>query len=441
MNIQNALAAETDAMELETSDKKPRTIGIVVLLITFGVFGMWAAFAPIDSASLAPGVVMVKGNRKTVQHLEGGIVREILVADGEQVTAGEPLIRLDDTQFSAELGILRGQWFTARAVESRLIAERDDLESVQFPEDMDIEDTRAEEAKRNEVQIFTARRNARLGEQEVLEQRIEQLQRQIEGLNALILSKKELSTSYTSEIEDLAALLSEGYVEKTRLVELQRSLSRTQGEIADHRATIAQGEVKIGETRLEMLQRNKEFKTEVVDRLAEAQAQVFDLRERVTAIQDKVERTVIRAPVAGIVLGLKTHTIGGVIQGGTPLLDIVPENEELIVEAKVPPQDIDRVYVGAEAKIRFSAFQTSTTPTVVGRVTEISADRFEDRDTGFSYYLARVEVTPENLAMLGNLTLVPGMPAEVLITTGERTLLQYLVQPASNAMARSLIED
>lgn len=441
MNIQNALAAEIDAMGLDISDKKPRTIGIIILLITFGVFGMWAAFAPIDSASLSQGVVVVKGNRKTVQHLEGGIVKEILVAEGEQVVAGQPLIRLEGTQFSAELGILRGQWFTAKAIESRLIAERDDLESVRFPEDLDIEDSRAEEAKRNEVQIFSARRSARLGEQEVLEQRIEQLQRQIDGLEALIRSKEELSVSYQAEIKDLAALLSEGYVEKTRMVELERSFARTKGEIADHLATIAQAEVKVGETRLEMLQLNKKFKTEVVDKLAEAQAQVFDLRERIAAIQDKVERTVIRAPVDGIVLGLKTHTIGGVIQGATPLLDIVPENEELIVEARVPPQDIDRVYVGAEAKVRFSAFKTSTTPTVVGLVTEISADRFEDRDTGTSYYLARVEVTPEHLAMLGSLTLVPGMPAEVLINTGERTLLQYLVQPASNAMARSLIED
>src|SRR5690606_24431037 len=189
----------------DTSDTKPRTIGLLVLLITFGIFGTWAAFAPLDSASHAQGVVSVKGKRKTVQHLEGGIVREILVTDGQTVDEAQPLIILDDTQSSAELGILRGQVYTQRALESRLIAERDDAESVTFPPDLDVDDERAREAKRNEVQIFNARRSSRMGEQEVLEQRIVQLESQIDGLNALIESQQELSKSFASEIEDLTA--------------------------------------------------------------------------------------------------------------------------------------------------------------------------------------------------------------------------------------------
>ncbi|MGD9661213.1 MAG: HlyD family type I secretion periplasmic adaptor subunit, partial [Porticoccaceae bacterium] len=308
MNTQVTLPQNSANPELETSDKKPRTIGLIILLVTFGIFGTWAAFAPLDSASLASGVVTVKGNRKTVQHYEGGIVREILVVDGEHVQEGQPLIELDGTQFSAELGVLRGQYFTARAMESRLLAERDDLESVVFAEDLDVEDERAAESKRNEVQIFNARRNSRLGEQEVLEKRISQLDSQIKGLKALIASQEELSVSFAAEIEDLSALLTEGYVEKTRLIELQRSLSRTKGEIADHQANVAQAQMKIGETQLEILQLNKKFKTEVVDMLAEVQAKVFDLRERITAIRDKVERATIRAPVSGVVLGLSTHT-------------------------------------------------------------------------------------------------------------------------------------
>lgn len=441
MNTQVTLPQNSANPELETSDKKPRTIGLIILLVTFGIFGTWAAFAPLDSASLASGVVTVKGNRKTVQHYEGGIVREILVVDGEHVQEGQPLIELDGTQFSAELGVLRGQYFTARAMESRLLAERDDLESVVFAEDLDVEDERAAESKRNEVQIFNARRNSRLGEQEVLEKRISQLDSQIKGLKALIASQEELSVSFAAEIEDLSALLTEGYVEKTRLIELQRSLSRTKGEIADHQANVAQAQMKIGETQLEILQLNKKFKTEVVDMLAEVQAKVFDLRERITAIRDKVERATIRAPVSGVVLGLSTHTIGGVIQAGKPILDIVPENGELIVEARVSPADIDRVYIGAEARIRFSAFKSATTPTIMGEVSKISADRFEDEKDGTPYYKATVSVTEEGRQLMTGLTLVPGMPAEVLIKTGERTLLQYLVQPASNAMARSLIEE
>src|SRR5690606_32230413 len=178
-----------------------------------------------------------------------------------------------------------------------------------------------------------------------------------------------------------------------------------------------------------------------VDLLAEAQAKVFDISERMTAIQDKVARTIIRAPVEGIVLGLSTHTVGGVIQPGTPLLDIVPEKEELIVDARVSPIDIDRVELGTEAQVRFSAFKSSITPTVIGRVVKISADRLVDEKTGEPYYQAKVEVSKEEMSSLGDLTLVPGMPAEVLIKTGERTMFQYLVQPATNAFARSLIED
>jgi epimerase transport system membrane fusion protein len=433
--------ADSEQMQLETSDKKPLRIGIIILSVTFGIFGLWAVFAPLDSAALAPGVVTVKGNRKTVQHLEGGIVAEILVTEGEVVETGEPLIILDATQARAELGILRGQYYSARALEGRLLAERDDLKSVAFAKDLDTDDLRATEAKLNEEQIFNARRNSRLGETEVLEQRIDQLESQIKGLRALVASKQELQESYQEEIEDLNALLAEGFVDKIRLREMQRSLARNAGEIADHQASIAQAEMKIGETRLEILQLNKQFKTEVVDLLAEAQAKVFDISERMTAIQDKVARTIIRAPVEGIVLGLSTHTVGGVIQPGTPLLDIVPEKEELIVDARVSPIDIDRVELGTEAQVRFSAFKSSITPTVIGRVVKISADRLVDEKTGEPYYQAKVEVSKEEMSSLGDLTLVPGMPAEVLIKTGERTMFQYLVQPATNAFARSLIED
>jgi epimerase transport system membrane fusion protein len=230
-------------------------------------------------------------------------------------------------------------------------------------------------------------------------------------------------------------------VDKQRLRELQRSQSRLMGEVAEHRAAIAQAEVEIGETRLQILQLNKQFTMEVADLLAQTQGKVYDLRERISAIEDRVRRTQINAPVAGVVLGMNTHTIGGVIRPGEPILDIVPESEELVVEARLSPRDIDRVAVGTEATIRFSAFKSATTPTIHAVVTNVSADRLVDEHTGASYYLARVEVNEEGNEKLGSLTLVAGMPAEVLIKTGERTLFQYLVQPATNAFARSMLED
>lgn len=434
--------AGSEEMPLETSDRKPRLWGLIIVLVTFGIFGTWATFAPLDGAALAPGVVTVKSYRKTVQHLEGGIVRDILVRDGSVVERGQPLIVLDDTQARAELGVLRGQLFYALATQNRLASERDDLETVLFADELlSAVDLRAVEAMQSEEQIFQARRADRLGEVEVLEQRVAQLESQVDGLEALVSSKEQLARSYDEEVGDLSELLKEGFVDKQRLRELQRNAARTRGEIAEHQASIAEAKVRMGETRLEILQLNKRFMTEVVDQLAEAQASVFDLGERITAVEDRVRRTVIDAPDSGMVMGMATHTIGGVIQPGSPLLDIVPEGDELIVEAQVSPMDIDRVELGMEASIRFSAFRSSTTHVIEGEVTRISADRLTDEQTGMPYYLARVEVTEAGRENLGNLMLIPGMPAEVLIKTGERTLMQYLLQPVSDALARSLIED
>lgn len=426
---------------LDISDRVPRTIGLYIVLTVFGGFGLWAMLAPLDSAALAPAVVIVKNYHKTVQHLEGGIVSEILVTDGQLVEQGQKLLVLDATQARAELGILKGQYFTTRAMDNRLAAERDSLDTVDFSADLDVGDMRALEAIKNEELIFEARRSDRLGEIEVLGQRIVQLESQIQGLRALVASKGEIVSSYNEEVNDLTELLSEGYVDKRRLRELQRGLSRSVGEVADHRASIAQAEVKIGETRLHILQLNKRFTTEVVDQLAETQARVYDLRERISAIQDRLRRTVITAPVEGIVMGMNTHTIGGVVRPGETLLDIVPEHAELVIDARVAPMDIDRVSVGMEATIRFSAFKNATTPILHGILRNISADRLVDEQTGIPYYLVRVEVSDESKKMLGSLVLIPGMPAEVLIKTGERTLFEYLVQPARNAFARSLIED
>ncbi len=436
-------AIREGTFELDVSDKTPKFIGLLILFVTFGMFGTWAAVAPLDSAALAPGVVTVKTYRKTVQHLEGGIVEQINVRDGDQVEAGEVLLVLDDTQAKAEMGIIRGQMIASQALEARLKAERDQLEKIEFPNSFSEDDLRVKEAVLSEGQVFQARMNSHLGEIEVLEQRMTQIDEQIRGLEAVIRSKKQLMSSYRSEIKDLSELLSDGFVDKQRLRDLERQVSNLEGEMADHRSSIAQAKMKQGETRLSILQLKKDFHTEVVNQLSEVQSTLFDLRERERALMDRVERTVIRAPEAGMVLGMKVHTVGGVVQSGAPILDIVPAASDLVVEAQVSPIDIDRVSSGKLADIRFSAFKSATTPVIEGRVEHISADRLTNEETGMPYYLARVELTEEGRANLeqANLVLVPGMPAEVLINSGERTFLEYLVQPATNAFARSLIED
>lgn len=434
-------AALDTAPQPQINDRPIRRLGYLILFLTFGLFGSWAVFAPLDSAALAPGVVTVKSYRKTVQHLEGGIVKALHVRDGDMVQAGDVLVELDGTQTLAELEMVRSQLIAVRAMEARLTAERDDLPSLVFVPTSEGNDPRVIEAQQNEQRIFVARRSSRLGEIDVLKKRKVQLEEQVRGFQEVIASKQELARSYQSEIGDLNELLKEGFVDKQRLLEQERSVTRLRSEVADLKSSIAQTRLQIGETELQIAQLQKNFISEVVNQLAEVQTQGFDLSERLSAVQDRANRIQIRAPESGMVLGMTVHTVGGVVGPGTPLLDIVPATEDLIVEVQISPMDIDRIAPGKLADIRFSAFKSATTPVIEGQLTQVSADRLVNEQTGVPYYLGRVELTDKGRKDLGPLLLVPGMPAEVLINTGARTLLNYLVQPATNAFARSLIED
>lgn len=429
-------------IEVNTSAERPRRIGVFIVIVTFGVFGLWSLVAPLQSAALAPGTVMVKGSRKSIEHLEGGIVSELPVNDGDSVEAGELLIRLDDTQVRAQLEIARGKFYAVKALEARLQAERDNSNEVIYPALISGSgDPRAQDAMISQNQVFQASRNARLGEIEVLEQRVAQLEEQINGARALKAGKQTLVSSYAEEIKDYSELLEEGFADKQRLRELERNHARVEGEVAEHLTSIARLKIQIGETHLEILQLDKNFHTAVVDELGTTQIEIYDLQERIRAAADKADRMEIRAPVAGVIMGKTVNTIGEVVSPGESLLYVIPQNGELIVEAQVNPIDIDRVHKGQEADIRFSSFKSAITPVIGGIVVSVSADALTNEQQGTSYYLARVELSPEGYELLAGLTLVPGMPAEVLIKTGSRTLFQYLTQPIRNAFARSLIED
>ncbi len=427
--------------KLPTSDRRPRFIGMMIVFVTFGIFGTWAAVAPLEGAALAPGVVTVQTYRKTVQHLEGGIVKELHARDGDMVKAGDVLIVLDDTQVRAEYGMIRGQLIALQAMEARLRAERDDQDSIDFSAMLEHQGARAEEARAGETQVFNARRGSRLGEVSVLQKRIGQLNEQISGLQSTISTKRNLEKSYSDEIGELSELLAEGFVDKQRLLDQERKLDMLRAEVADHRSQITQTKLQISETELQILQLNKDFNADVVGQLAEVQTRVFDLQERLSGLEDRLTRIVIRAPEDGMIIGMKVHTVGGVVSPGTPLLDIVPSVSDLIVEAQVSPMDIDRIGIGKLADIRFSAFNSASTPVMEGVVNHISADRLINEQTGMPYYLARVGLTEKGTQALGALKLQPGMPAEVLINTGSRTLLQYMMQPVTDSVARSLIED
>ena len=442
MNKRLAQLTTENGTMIVTDDSSIRAIGIIIMVVTIGILGGWGYLAPIDSAALAPGFVTVKSHRKTIQHLDGGIVSKLLAKDGDIVNEGDVLLILDGTEVKAQLEILRGQHITLEAQLARLIAERDQHNQIKFPNDLqNVSDPHIFEARQGETQIFNARKNAYQGEISVLNQRANQLISKIKGLEGQRRSKQELIKSYGEEAHDLKELLAEGYANKQRLRDIERNYENATGEVAALTAEIASSEIQIGETKLQILQLQKKFQEEVAAKLGEAQSQLYDVAQRLVATNDKVLRTVIRSPAGGRVLGLSVHNTGGVITPGKPILDIVPQKEELIIDAQVSPLDIDRVSVGLLADIRFSAFKQAITPKMQGKVINLSADRLTDEKTGAPYYQAQVELTPESYVKLGNLELVPGMPAEVLINTGERTVFEYLMQPISNAFARAFIED
>ena len=427
---------------LHTNEKPIRHIGTIIVLATFALFLIWAFVAPLDSSALAPGVVVVKSYKKTIQHLDGGIVAKILVKDGDVVNAGDAVIILDDTQIKAQLEIAKAQQITFSAQVARLQAERDQRKQVLYPALLDdTSDPRTAIAKNVENNLFIARKNAYEGETSILNQRVNQLTSKINGLQGQINSKERLLSSLSEEIHDLKELLAEGFADKQRLRDIDRNHALQTAEIAQLNSDVATSQMQIGETRLQILQTQKKFQEDVASRLSEAQANLNDVQERVTAMQDKLKRIVVTAPASGMVQGLAIHTENGVIAPGHPILDIVPQNAELIIEAQVSPMDIDRVVVGLQAEVRFSAFKQAKTPKMTGQVVQLSSDRFVDEKSGMPYYQARVELTQDSQKDLGKLQLVAGMPAEVLINTGERTLFEYLAQPATNAFARSMTED
>ena len=427
--------------DMPTSDRGIRRIGLSIVLVTFGIFGTWAAFAPLSNAVHGSGYVTVQSYRKTVQHLEGGIVKELLVRDGDNVKKDDPVIVLDESQLSAEYESTRNQLIVARYKEARLRAERDQLDTIPSVELKGTDSGRAQEALAGEQQVFVSRKASRLGEISVRREQISQLKAQIVGLEEMIRTKQGLEKSYSGEIKQLKDLLAQGFVDNQRLLESQRKLDMLRTEVADHKSNIAKTKLQISETELQIVQLDKKFNADVADELAQVQAQVFDLQEKEAALQDRLSRVVIRAPESGMVLDMKVHTVGGVVQAGKPLMDIVPLSSDLVIEARVAPVDIDRLELGKTADIRFSAFSTATTPVIEGKLTRISADRLTDERTGDPYYLVRVNVTDDGIKKLANRKLQPGMPAEVLINAGDRTMLQYLLKPARNMFAESMIEE
>ncbi|MEQ8964300.1 MAG: HlyD family type I secretion periplasmic adaptor subunit [Azospirillaceae bacterium] len=407
--------------------------GLAIILVFFVGLGGWAALAPLASAAIAQGTVGPDGSRRTVQHLEGGIIRAILVRDGSRVAEGDPLVVLADVAARATYEQERTQYDMLAAMQARLIAEQRGAETLDFPDRL-VEAAEAEpevaallEAQRD---LFETRLEAHRGRKAILGQRIAQLREEITGLQAQIASQTRQLELIADEVVGVEQLLAQGLERRPRLLSLQRNQAEIEGALAQNRAAIARARQSIGETELQIVNQDAERLDQVAEQLSQVRTRLLALEDQLRQSEDVLDRTVVTAPVAGTVVELRYRTTGGVVSPGDPILDIVPEDEDLIIDARVSPTDIDAVDPGLTAEIRLLAYAQRNLPRFEGRVETVSADALVDENTGESYYSVRVEVPRETLEkMPEGVTLSPGMPAQVLIMTGERTALEYLVRP------------
>lgn len=421
--------------------------GLTTVLALFGGLGLWSVLAPLDSAAIGPGVVVLENYRMAVDHLEGGIVQQVRAREGQLAHKGEILLTLQDVQARAQLEQVRGQWLVTLAREARLVAQRDRLAQVIFPKELlsQAADPRAADAMRVQTETFRVRRHALQSEVTLYERQIAQLREKAAGLTEQRTMREQLVASYEKERADFEALAAEGYAERQRVREMERNLALNDGQRSSLSTDIAATDVEISATRVKILQADQEFQREVAKELAEVQVELFALQEKQRALEDTLKRTVVVAPQDGVIHGLSVHAPGEVLKPGHHILDIVPGNERLIVEARLSPQDVDQVHAGQLAEVRFTAFKQRDMPKVEGRLVTLSADRMVEESGGAKqpYYLGRVEITPDGLRRLDKLKLqlVAGMPADVLVKTGERTFWHYLTAPLTDMVTRSLRED
>ena len=425
--------------KLRRSIRRNLWVGLLISLIMAGGVAMWAATTEISGAVIAPGALVVDTNVRKVQHPTGGVISEILAHDGDRVAAGGVVVRLDATVTRANLAIVAKGLDELMARKARLEAERDGLAGVAFPNaltgragDPDVARIMAGERK-----LFDLRRVARMGQKYQLRQRITQLRQGVKGLNAQEQAKAKEIALIEKELKGVRELWEKGLMPITKLTQLEREATRLAGERAQLLATSAQAKGRIAETELMIVQVDRELASEVAKELRDTDAKIGEFLERKVTAEDQLKRVDIRSPIDGIVHRSTAHTIGGVITAsGEPIMLIVPESDKLMVEAKVASQDIDQLHVGQPALLRFVTFNQRTTPELNGRVERISADAVTNERTDARHYTVRIALAAEEIARLGDVKLVPGMPVEAFIKTTDRNFISYLTKPLLDQSAR-----
>ena len=428
--------------DASTAVRRPLRVGIIALLVALAAGIAWAVMAPLDEGVPTSGMVMVDTKRKAVQHLSGGIVEKVLVREAQQVKAGEGLIKLNETTARAAYEAARQRYLGMRATQNRLQAEQQEAAAPVFHADVVAarDDPVIREHVRTEEQLFTSRRQALRSELAAMDETIRAQGDLAAGLAEQAGARGLQLASIAEERDGLRGLVAEGYAPRNKLLELDRNHAEVSAALIELRSNRAKALSSKSELTLRRLQRVQDYRKEVTTQLAEIQREVVADDEKLKASREDLERTLIRAPATGAVVGIASQTVGGVIPPGAKIMDIVPADEQTVLETQVPPHLIDRVHAGQSADIRFSGFPDAPQLVVEGRLISVSADVLSEPPNNVPYYLARVEITPKGRTQLGNHRLQPGMPAEVIVKTGERSLLTYLLSPLTRRLARSMKE-
>jgi len=429
--------------EVETDDRTHARIGWWIVLGGVGGFLLWACIAPLDQGVPIQGTVAVSTNRKAIQHQTGGTVQDILVKEGDIVKANQVLVRLIDVQTKSQAEISRVQFYTARAAVARLTAERDEKKSISFPDELSAinDDARVKEIISTQNQLFSSRQSAIKNELGSIEENIAGLKSQVKGLEESKNSKKQQADFLKEQLEGMRGLAKEGYVPRNRLLELERTYAQINGAISEDIGNIGRTQRQISELTMRRIQRQQEYQKEVRTQLSDNQKEAEGLEHRLKSQDYDLANTLVRAPVDGTVVGLTIFTKGGVVAPGAKMMDVVPSEDSLIVEGMVPVNLIDKVHPELEVDMIFSAFNQRNTPHIPGIVTQVSADRLVDEKTGAPYYKLKAKVAPNGIKLLAQYEIRPGMPVDMVVKTGERTMMNYLLKPIFDRANTSLKEE
>ena len=428
---------------LQDDAKRHTRIGWWIVLVGFGGLLLWACLAPLDQGVPMSGTITVAGNKKAVQHQAGGTVQTIFVQEGDSVKAGQPLVQMNAVQARANAAVIRVQYYTARATEARLLAERDGKPSVTFPAETEVarSDPRVASTMSVQQQLFASRRSALQAEMSALNEGIAGIEAHTAGLKAAREGKQEQFRLLQEQLDGMRELAQGGFIPRNRLLELERTYAQLASSMSEDWGNIARGLRQASELKLRRIHRQQEFQKEVREQLADVQKEADALKNQLESLDYELENSVVRAPVDGTVADLNIFTEGGVVAPGFRMMDVVPQSEPLIVEGQIPVHLIDSVNIGLPVELIFSAFNQNTTPRIPGTVVQVSADRLVDQKTGVPYFRMFAEITAEGRVAMSKLPVRPGMPIELFVKTGERTLANYLMRPIRDNIKMSLTEE